>query len=105
MAGAACKVIIDNGREALSSALFTVVTHPLVRGVMVPVETCDCLIQALADIDLHSYRGAKPNATAAKTGIHTLTDVLLALQAAGAVTDEVWEIFRHPGNPAVPATT
>jgi len=96
--GPACKAIIDNGVAALNETLYTVLTHPLVRDVMVPADQCDKMLHKLACVDIAAYRGLKFGEVP-----HTLTDILLELEKAGAVTADVWEIYRHPGNPPVPA--
>lgn len=87
MAGAACKIIINNGYKALMSSLEQVVMSPLVRGPILPLEDCDIIIQKLADIDIAAYRGGKiPHGG--------LFGILKKLEEKGVVTTEVWEIYN-----------
>lgn len=86
MAGAACKVIINNGIRGLSQSLETVLMSPLVRDKMLPAKDCDTMIQWLADIDIATYEGGQ-------VPYGGLRGVMLKLQSAGVLTDEVWDIF------------
>lgn len=87
MAGAACKIIINNGYKALMSSLEEVVMSPLVRGPMLPPEYCDVIIQKLADIDIAAYKGEKiPHGG--------LFGILKELEEKGVITPEVWEIYN-----------
>lgn len=94
MAGAACKIIINNGVGGLSESIATALMNPLVRGVMLSAQDCDDLIQALADFDIRTYTGVDPqrrSGCAAKC--MGLKDVLTVLGEKGVITDEVFEVF------------
>lgn len=96
MARAACKIIINGQLLALIKSLETVLTSPLVRDEMMPATECDTLIQKLADLDIHTYTGQGSPAA--------LCDIVGELVTAGVLTNEVYEILRHPDNPAVPSS-
>lgn len=87
MAGAACKVIIDNGIRGLSQSLETVLMSPLVRDRMLPSRECDQMIQYLADIDIATYEGLQ-------VPYGGLRGVMMKLESAGVLTDEVWKVFN-----------
>jgi hypothetical protein len=98
MAGPACKKILNGVMGALAKAIEDGLTDPLVRGVMLPAAECDKLIQEMANSDLQYYLG---EASPVKSP-RGLSGVLMALHDKGVVTDEVFEVLRHPGNPPVP---
>jgi len=85
MAGAACKVIINNGVGGLSRAIETVLTHPLVRDKMLSSSRCDELIQKLADVDRASY---DPECCKMPEG--GLRGILVELRKEKVITDEVF---------------
>ena len=88
MAGAACKIIINQGIQGLSQSLERVLTSPLVRDKMLSASNCDELIQCLADIDIAAYQGLQvPHGG--------LRGVMLKLESAGVFTSEIWEIFNR----------
>lgn len=90
MAGAACKIIINNGVSGLSLSLERVLTSPLVRGVMISEEQCGKYIQRLADIDLAAY---DPDNHKMPNG--GLVGLMEDLTADGVFTDEIWEVFKR----------
>lgn len=94
MAGAACKIIINDGVGGLSKSIEKVLTSPLVRDRMMPSAMCDELIQALADFDLRLYTGVDPRRrTGCAAVCEGLRDVLGVLKSAEVITDEVMEVF------------
>lgn len=89
VAGAACKVIINNGLRAVSESLETVLMSPLVRGPMISEEKCGDYIQRLADIDIAAYSGKDlPHGG--------LAGIMLDLEAEGVFTAEIWQVFHKP---------
>lgn len=90
MAGAACKVIINNGSNALRQGLEKILMHPLVRDEMLSAHRCDELIQRMADNDLIAYNGGTIT-----PGI-SLGGIMEELQNEGVVTEEVWGIYAKP---------
>lgn len=84
MAGAACKIIINNGIGGLSKSIEQVLTSPLVRGLMLGIEECDRLIDRLAKVDLACYN---PDIHPMPKG--GLRGILLELKDYGVITDEV----------------
>lgn len=112
MAGAACKIIIDNMREGIARGLEQVLTSPLVRGVMVDEQTCNEMLQTLANIDLRSYTGVEyggePMTSDGDCSMiyerrgYGYMDIIAELERLRVFTDEVWVMLRHPDNPRVP---
>lgn len=90
MAGAACKVIINNGVQGLIKAIETVLTDSNIHQDRIPYEDRMVLIQKLADVDLASYSECVQAPTGGVAGI------LLQLEKYGLVTDEVWQVYRKP---------
>jgi len=88
MAKAACKIIINGGYIAASQSLEKILMHPLVRGVMIPEEYADQLIQRMADIDLAAYSGGK----VPEGG---LVGIMKELEEKGVFTPEIWWIYRE----------
>lgn len=91
MAGAACKIIINNSVQGAMAALEKVLTSPLVRDKMLSGESCDDLIQALADIDLRTYQGTEIPSHRPQS----LVEVIQTLEREGVFTDEVWNFFAR----------
>lgn len=90
MAGAACKVVINNGLQALTRSVERILTDPDIHMERVPEEERLLLIQRLADCDLATYSTEKhmPDGGVAA--------ILKRLEKWGVVTAEVWEIYRRP---------
>lgn len=89
MAGAACKVIINQGLRGLIEGIERVLIDPAVHQDRIPEKEREELIQRLADVDLASYSGqGMPEGGAA--------GILLALEKWNVVTPEVWEVFKRP---------
>lgn len=89
MAGAACKVVINNGLRGLIDGVEKVLLDPDIHAGRLPEPTRLDLVQRLADVDLGAYSGRALPAGG-------IAGILLALEKHGLVTDEVWEIFRRP---------
>ena len=89
MAGAACKVVIDQGLAALISAIERILLDPDVHGGRIPEQDRLDLIQRLADCDLAIYSGGPVPAGG-------VAGILMDLEKWGVVTPEVWEIYRKP---------
>jgi hypothetical protein len=111
MAGAACKIIIDNMREGIARGLEQVLTSPLVRGKMLDEQTCNDMLQTLVNIDLRSYTGVEYGGTPLESCDrdserrergYGYMDIIAELVRLGVFTDEVWVMLRHPDNPRVP---
>jgi len=95
MAGSVCKFILNNGVAGLSQSIERALVSPLVRNVMLPAQDCNDLIQALADFDVRTYTGVDPmRRSGCATECSGLRDVLCVLRERGAITDEVFEVFR-----------
>lgn len=89
MAGAACKVVINQIIRAIVAAVERILLDPDVHtGRLTDAERA-LYIQRLADLDLATYTGA-PMPRGGVAGI------LVELEKHGIVTDEVWQILRRP---------
>lgn len=89
MAGPACKILINNSVAAIMQGLERVLTSPLVRDVLLSSESCNDLVQALADLDIRTYNG-----TPVPEGRpQSLLDVIERLEDEGVFTNEVWQIL------------
>jgi len=91
MAGAACKVIINNGVRALIESTERILTDPTIHQDKIPYEDRMALIQKLADIDIVAMTG---NVSIMPVG--GVVSIVEELQNYGLVTDEVWEVFNRP---------
>lgn len=92
MAAAACKIIINNGLQALMQGLEKILLDPDIYGSFdLPELDRLELVQRLADCDLAVYTG-----NASLLPEKGLSGVLADLQAHGLVTDEVWTVFQKP---------
>lgn len=91
MAGAACKIIIDETMRGLMRGLERVLLSPLVRDKMIPAAECDRLIQTMADIELSAYSGL----VATDKVIPGLVDILKDLEEYGVITKEVWGLLHR----------
>lgn len=89
MAGAACKVVINNGIKALTESLERILIDPNVHQDRLPEDVRLDLIQRMADVDLSTYSGClmPPGG---------LTGVMVELERHGLVTAEVWEVYARP---------
>lgn len=87
MAGAACKVIINNGLHALTTSLEQILTT--LPQTQLPEEARKDLIQELADVDICSYNGdgAMPSGG--------LRGIMLKLQDLGILSDDIWEVYAR----------
>ncbi len=92
MAGAACKVIIDNMRAAVDASLREVLVSPLVRGPMITAEKSDGYLQRMVDLDLRVYTGRRVGTRKADS----LAKICKDLQADGVFTQEIWQILAEP---------
>jgi hypothetical protein len=91
MAGAACKVVINNGVRALIESIERVLIDRDVHQDRIPFTDRMVLIQKLADVDISSLTGdVKLMPTGGVLGI------LVELEKYGLVTDEVWKVFTKP---------
>lgn len=97
MAGPPCKVIINNMHAAVSRSLETVLNMPETIAVIGDAERRE-LIQRLANCDIVNYTGKHVGGT----GGDSLSKIVMHLYRKGVFTDDVFELLRHPGNPAVP---
>jgi len=97
MAGAACKVIINNTTQALSRSLETILTNPDIHGGMIPERDRKTMLQSLADIDILAFTGVY-NAPGTPLG---LLDIVLKLETCGLITDDVWKVLPRPARAGV----
>lgn len=96
MAGAACKVIINNGLHAVNSSLEQILTAPWVRQ-KIGEAMADGMLQQMADLDLSHYLGASHPGP--RGGLRA---ILYQLVQLGILTDEIWGIFNSGGAPTLP---
>lgn len=90
MAGAACKVVINQGMIAMTRAVERILINPAVHGDRIPDKERLELIQRLADCDIAVYSGG----TLPEGGV---AGILVELEEKWkVVTPEVWEIYRKP---------
>lgn len=88
MAGAACKIIIDNGFRALTESLERILIDPAVNGGRIPERERRDLIDELARIDTAAYNG--------EAARMTLQDVMIRLEALEVLSPDVWKIYTPP---------
>jgi len=90
MAGAACKIIINNGVGGLTKALEQILSSQLVRDTMLEASICDDLIDRLARVDLAAYNPERQEMP--KGG---LRGIVLELIDYEVLTEEVLEIYSR----------
>lgn len=90
MSGPRCKIIINGIVQGLIGALEDVLTDGLLM-LEVDVKKKDDWLQRLANCDLAVYDG---NGRLLPDG--GLCGIVLEMEKAGLVTDEVWYVLRHP---------
>jgi len=88
MAGAACKVIINNGTRALSESLETILTDPNIHQGKIPDADRRTLIQALADIDIAALHG-----DGGKLCAGGLVGLVRKLETYGLISPDVWALL------------
>jgi len=93
MAGAACKIIINQGTRAMSESMAEVLRMPVVVQKIGP-EKMHELTQRLADIDIVAVHGCTPELAMPDGG---LLGVAKALYDLGIFTDDVRKVL--PGFP------
>jgi hypothetical protein len=91
MAGAACKVVINNGVRALIQSVEIVLIDRDVHQDRIPFEERMVFIQRLADIDIASLTG---DVELMPTG--GVLGILIDLEKYNIVTKEVWKVFAKP---------
>lgn len=91
MAGAACKIIINQSTQAVTASLEQVLTIPWVREKISPAKA-DALLQELADLDIAHYLGTAAPVAPARGLAHLVWDLV----DLGVFTDEVWRILAKP---------
>jgi len=89
MAGAACKVIINNGLRALTTSLEQILVEMPLSNKM-DENTRQTMIQDLADVDIASLTG---NSSCG------LIDIMERLQSLGILSDDVWRVYAHSAPP------
>ncbi len=90
MAGAACKIIINNGTRALSESMERILISPEVLAGRMSKDEAGSLLDRLVNLDLAACDGDKT-----PTG-DSLLRVLGELVKYGIVTDEVWRLYKGP---------
>lgn len=92
MAGRICKIILNDGRQALADSLEEILLDPsIVEEFSLPETKRQELIQAMANIDIASMNG-----DTALLPAKGLLGIVVELEAYGLVTDEVWKIYARP---------
>jgi hypothetical protein len=95
MAGAACKVVINQGVRALSEALEEILSNPTILAGRLSQEDAEGLLDRLVRLDLACVDGQQqPD--------DSLLDILAVLVGKGIVTDEVWRLYANPESVPVP---
>jgi hypothetical protein len=89
MAGAACKVVINNGVKALMESIERILLDVQIHANRLTDDERLDLIQRLADVDISTYTGKE-------SPMGGLTGILIELEGHGLVTDEVWQIYNRP---------
>lgn len=90
MAGPRCKAILNGIIGGLTQALEKVLTDgDMMYGV--DIAKGEDWLQRLASCDLAVYRGDSK-----LLPVGGLAQIVLEMQKAGLVTDEVWYVLRHP---------
>lgn len=86
MAGAACKIIINDLTRAISESLEKILTSPLIRdqGKITSAEA-DAMLSRLVDFEIAGYQGAATG-EGLVTFVHELVD-------RGIITDEIWKVL------------
>lgn len=91
MAGAACKVVINQGLIALSNSLETILTNPDLSGGLIPESARREMLQNMADLDIATYTGSKSRAAT------NLQEIMKRLEEVGVLSADVWKIYAAPG--------
>lgn len=89
MAGPRCKAILNGIVQGLIKALETILTNDQMSGSLGSLR--DDWLQRLANCDLAVYSG---DSSLLPDG--GLCQIVLEMENAGLVTDEVWLVLRHP---------
>lgn len=88
MAGAACKVIINQLMAGLAGSIEKILIDPNVNMGLIPEIDRKRLIQDLANIDIQSYDGTS-------SGV-SLVGILVELESYGLISPDVWTVLRRP---------
>lgn len=88
MAGAACKVIINQLMAGLAGSIEKILIDPNVNMGLIPETHRKRLIQDLANIDIQSYDGTS-------SGV-SLVGILVELESYGLISPDVWAVLRRP---------
>lgn len=90
MAGAACKVVINNGVRALIDGVERILLDSDIHQDKIPHRDRMVLVQRLADIDIAAFTG---DASLLPAG--GVIGIVNELQEYGLITDEVWRVFNR----------
>lgn len=85
MAGAACKVLANNGVRALTVSLERILTEAELNGGLIEDGERRKLIQAMADIDAVIMHGG--------TVEMSLVDIMRRLEEIGVLSPDVWSVY------------
>lgn len=85
MAGAACKVLENNGVRALTVSLERILTEPNLHGGKIEDRERRAMIQQLADIDAIAYHGG--------TVKISLVDIMIRLQELEILSPDIWTVY------------
>lgn len=89
MAREVCKIIINNGLQALARSVEkSLVTPGIYKGRIDEEKRLD-LLQRMADIDLAAYYGGE-------VPLGGYSGIMIELEACGLVTAEVWKLYARP---------
>lgn len=88
MARTACKIIINNGLQALSLSIERILIEPQINGGRIPDKDRYEMIQQLADIDTVAMSGGAVDVC--------LQDIMLRLEGFGVLSSDVWLIYAKP---------
>lgn len=94
MAGAACKVIINQLMAGLAGSIERILIDPNVNMGLIPEADRKRLIQDLANIDIQSYNGGISPGT-------SLSSILIELESHGLISPDVWAVLRRPAEAGI----
>lgn len=89
MARNICKIIINEGLQALTRSLEEALINPDINMGKIPDDKRRELVQRMADIDIATYgRGEMPEGG--------ILGIMKELEDLGLITEDVWQIYARP---------
>lgn len=87
MAGAACKVLENNGIRALSVSLERILIEPELNGGLIYDKERKEMLQQMADIDRVAYHGGTVEVS--------YVDIMVRLEGMGVLSPDIWNIYAR----------